>query len=254
MKHIYLDRSLIKISGIENKVFLQKLITNDVFKIKPFELVPSCLLTPQGKILFSFLVSLVDNDIYLDINTDKVEVLANRLTIYKLNADVDIKIYKSIKTLIATNKLSFIDKRFPKPLYRTYQNFEKLPELNNETLNLNEYYIDNGISYNIESNKYFPHDLNYDLINAVSFTKGCFIGQEVVARMQHKATLKKRCLIINSSQPMHKGDIIYAGTKIAGIIHNSENNKALAVLRLNYIKECENNFIQIKAPFYLNLT
>lgn len=257
MKNISLNRNLIKISGNENKKFLQKLVTSDVFNLTAYNLKPACLLSPQGKILFSFLITTVNNDIYIDSNDSYLENLATRLNFYKLNADIELTIYNSVKTIISTSKeLPFIDNRFKQPLYRTYQLFGTLPNLKVDTLNLANYYIENGIAYDIEPNIYFPHDLNFDLIGAVSFTKGCFIGQEVVARMQHKATLKKRCFIINSLDNLNVGDAIKAGEKIVGTVKNAIGNQGLAILRIEYLNEilnCNGNTIKVIMPYYLDL-
>lgn len=261
MKDISLNRSLIKISGCDVKSFLQKLVTSDVFKLKQFTLSPSSLLSPQGKILFSFLLSLVDNDIYIDVETNYIESLANRLNLYKLNADITITIYKNIETRIDNKmvKFSFLDTRFSKPIYRNYSYFGPLNK--HYKLNFNLYCIENGIpqiGYDFEPNSYFPHDLNYDVIGAVSFTKGCFIGQEVVARMQHRAQIKKRTMIISSEYPIQKGNIMYANSKIVGVLGNVINNQALAVIRIDYIQgaivTCNEKAIKIIAPPYLALT
>jgi len=261
MKDISLNRSLIKITGDDKKSFLQKLVTSDINQLQQFCLAPSSLLSPQGKILFSFLLSLVDNDIYIDAETNYIDFLANRLNLYKLNADVSLTIYKNIKTIIHNKaaKFSFLDTRFSKSIYRNYSHFAPLPPI--YEFNFRLFCIENGIAqigYDFEPNSYFPHDLNYDLINAVSFTKGCFIGQEVVARMQHRAHIKKRTMIIKSKHAIQKGNIIYANGKEAGIIGNTINNQALAIIRIDYtagaVATCNEKAIKIIAPPYLELT
>lgn len=253
-----INRSLIKINGLDQTTFLQKLVTSDLTKLQPNIISPSSLLSPQGKILFSFLLMLLDDAIYIDIHSKFAEDLANRLNLYRLNANISLDIYKNINVNI-TNTIepnSFQDKRFTPPLYRSY--FKQFKADN--AINYDQICIENGIArfaFDFEPNTYFPHDLNYDFLNIVSFTKGCFIGQEVVARMQHKATLKKRTLIVKAEHKIQTGDSIYANNKIAGATGNVVDNQALAVIRLDYLKHaiitCNNNPIELINPAYLPL-
>jgi folate-binding protein YgfZ len=79
----------------------------------------------------------------------------------------------------------------------------------------------------------FPHEANFDVLNGVSFTKGCFVGQEVVSRMQHRGTARKRIVIVEADAPLPPGAEITAGAAAIGTIGSTAGNLGLALLRLD---------------------
>jgi folate-binding protein YgfZ len=85
----------------------------------------------------------------------------------------------------------------------------------------------------------FPHDANFDLLNGVSFTKGCFVGQEVVSRMQHRAAARKRIVIIEGDAPLASGSEITAGPSTIGTIGSVAGNLGLALVRLDRAEEAQ---------------
>jgi folate-binding protein YgfZ len=106
----------------------------------------------------------------------------------------------------------------------------------------------------------FPHDANLDLLNGISFTKGCFVGQEVVSRVQHRGTARKRVVIVESDQPLQAGAEIVAGQAVIGTVGSVSGNRALALLRLDRIEEMQSKgetfaaagrVITVRLPAYM---
>jgi folate-binding protein YgfZ len=83
----------------------------------------------------------------------------------------------------------------------------------------------------------FPHDANSDLIHGVSFTKGCFIGQEVVSRIQHRGAARKRIVIVRGDAPLRSGAHIEAGAAVMGTIGSVAGTRGLALVRLDRAEE-----------------
>lgn len=83
----------------------------------------------------------------------------------------------------------------------------------------------------------FPHEANFDLLNGVSFTKGCFIGQEVVSRMQHRGTARKRIVIVEAATALASGAEITAGAATIGTVGSVAGNRGLALVRLDRAEE-----------------
>jgi folate-binding protein YgfZ len=83
----------------------------------------------------------------------------------------------------------------------------------------------------------FPHEANFDVLNGVSFTKGCFVGQEVVSRMQHRGTARKRIVIIEGEAPLRPGGEVMAGDATIGKVGSVAGNRGLALVRLDRAEE-----------------
>jgi folate-binding protein YgfZ len=109
----------------------------------------------------------------------------------------------------------------------------------------------------------FPHDANLDVLNGVSFSKGCFVGQEVVARMQHRATARKRIVIVEGDEPLQSGSEITAGASTIGTVGSVVGNRALALVRLDRAEEAQGKGetlvavgkpVRLRLPDYLEAT
>lgn len=83
----------------------------------------------------------------------------------------------------------------------------------------------------------FPHEANYDLVNGVSFTKGCYVGQEVVARMQNKTVVRKRVVPVSSPAPLATGGEVKVGEAVIGTVGSASGNAGLAMVRLDRVAE-----------------
>ena len=209
-KKIHLkNRKVLKVSGENSIEFLNNILTSDITKLKPKELLPSALLSPQGRILFDMLVSsiIVDNSfydksIYIEYDKDQQDQLIKKLNMYNLRREVSIE-KTSYEVLVTTKNenstYTLIDKRFfNEDLRRVYvKNLSKNNDVNDNE-NINWYDLlryKNCIlegSKEIETNVSLPLETNLDLLGGISFEKGCFIGQEVNARIKWKGLVKRK--------------------------------------------------------------
>ena len=209
-KKIHLkNRKVLKVSGENSIEFLNNILTSDITKLKPKELLPSALLSPQGRILFDMLVSsmLVDNSlydksIYIEYDKDQQDQLIKKLNMYNLRREVSIE-KTSYEVLVTTKNenstYTLIDKRFfNEDLRRVYvKNLSKNNDVSDNE-NINWYDLlryKNCIlegSKEIETNVSLPLETNLDLLGGISFEKGCFIGQEVNARIKWKGLVKRK--------------------------------------------------------------
>jgi len=236
------NRAVLRLSGGENMSFLNGLVTNDAMKVADGA-VYAALLTPQGKFLFDMIIVADGDDLLLDIEAARKPQLMQRLMMYKLRADVEITEEDANIWALwdgeAQNGISYADPRHkalktrviavnnpcPKAMPLPYEIYE-------------ERRIRHGVpdsSRDIMVEKYFWLETAAEKLNGVSFTKGCFIGQELTARMKHRTTLKKMLTPVKANGPIAEGDIITneAG-KNAGTVHTAINGYGLAYLRLEY--------------------
>jgi folate-binding protein YgfZ len=209
-------RKVLKISGANCIEFLNNILTSDISKLKPKEALPSALLSPQGRILFYMLVSsnnlnksLNDKSIFVEYDIDHQNELIKKLKMYNLRREVTIE-KTSYEVLVTTNNSDYphtlIDKRFfNEVLRRVY--IEDQSEIKNNDMNdgknINWYDLlryKNCIlegSKEIETNVSLPLETNLDLLGGISFEKGCFIGQEVNARIKWKGVVKRKYVPIS---------------------------------------------------------
>ena len=209
-KKIHLkNRKVLKVSGENSIEFLNNILTSDITKLKPKELLPSALLSPQGRILFDMLVSsiivdnsLYDKSIYIEYDKEQQDQLIKKLNMYNLRREVSIE-KTSYEVLVTTKNenstYALIDKRFfNEDLRRVYvKNLSKNDDVNDNE-NINWYDL---LRYKncilegpkeIETNVSLPLETNLDLLGGISFEKGCFIGQEVNARIKWKGLVKRK--------------------------------------------------------------
>ena len=257
------DRGVVRVTGEDATAFLDNLVTNDVTGMTPGAARFAALLTPQGKILFDFFVVRTADGYLLDVARDKAAELVKRLTLYKLRAKVEIidasggaydfMAYWEGDTVRhdepPQGSVVYRDPRHPKLGDRTADRVPGEPEQsrNVRMIKLIRPYDDyhaHRIAFGIpEGGKdyafgdAFPHEANMDRLNGVSFTKGCFVGQEVVARMQHKTVVRKRVTRVEAADPLTSGAEVNVGDAVIGSIGSVSGNQGLAMLRLDRIIE-----------------
>lgn len=230
------DRAIIRISGGDRRSFLQGLITQDIERLTPGGAIFSALLTPQGKILFDFFVVDHGEEYFLDCPRDNANDLLKRMTLYKLRAKVNMEIDDALSVAVSENEVAendavrFRDPRLDALGWRTIVKKDLEPAADYDArriaLGVPEFGKDFG------ADEVFLLDVNYDALNAVSYKKGCFVGQEVTSRMKRKGDIRKRTLIadVDAAAPT-KGDVITAGASKLGDIMSAGNGKALALIR-----------------------
>ena len=220
------DRTIFTVTGEAAEDFLQTLITADLGKLGDGEMRPSALLTPQGKILFDFLIGRIPGGFRLDCAKAAAADLTKRLILYRLRTKVVIEpVDKPVLALWDVAGPSgdlphnmMIDRRFADTqVWRVYGKapagaLAGIEEASREAFRALR--IQSGIAEaetDFPGSDVFPHDVLYDQNGGVSFKKGCFVGQEVVSRMQHRGTARRRLMLLSAQNHLTPGASILAG-------------------------------------------
>jgi len=236
------NRAILTIEGKDKIGFLQALTTNNIENIQKEDIVYTAILSPQGKYLFDFFVfSLNDNEVFIDIHKSRARAIKKFLEFYKLNSDVIIS-DRNCQIVISSNKqgiYSFADPRAEILGWRCYD-FKK--ELKTQDQGFDEFQInrlknlvpETGVELIPE--KSYILELNFEKIQGVDFKKGCYIGQEVTARMKHKATLKNRlyCGYVRSSPKNLDDRKVYSNDKVVGDLYSIFNNYCLIKIKEDF--------------------
>jgi hypothetical protein len=233
------NRALVEVGGPDAEDFLQALITTDIAAITAGEAWPGALLTPQGKLLFEFLVARTGDGFALETAADQSDGLVRRLMLYRLRAKVTLAKADGdsvdVSWGMAPHDGANKDMRFAKAgvdLYRSVGTSGGNAG-NGAYLALR---AENGISGGGEdgATDAFPHDLLMDLNGGVSFKKGCYIGQEVVSRMQHRGTARRRLVTVASQSLLPPaGTVIVSAGREIGTILSSAGNRGTAIVRID---------------------
>lgn len=224
-------RRLLRITGSARRDFLQGLVTNDVAKLDTGA-VYTALLTPQGKYLADFFMVPDGDAILLDTDAAQTDMLAKRLTMYKLRADVVIE--NDART-VACGTTSAPDGSFPDPRdpalgWRAY-NGATSDDTDWTDLHVTHAVPQSGIELTPDS---FILEMGFERLHGVDFKKGCYVGQEVTARMKHKTELRKGLarVSITGSAPIGT-QITTSDGKAAGTLYRQSKGHGLAYLRFD---------------------
>ena len=237
------DRRLIRVSGTGAEEFLNNLITADVENLADGEARASALLTPQGKILFDFLIARDGTDYLIETGAAEQDALLRRLTMYKLRAPVDLKSEATEGVSVFWNEnapeAGIKDGRFAKTgvdLFRVPGASASGDAAAYDALRVEHGIAESGRDYALQDA--FPHDVLMDVNDGVSFRKGCFVGQEVVSRMKHRGTARRRVVTVSAEGPLPAtGTEITANGKPVGTLGTVCGNNALAIVRIDRIAD-----------------
>ncbi len=258
------DRGVVAVTGEDAAAFLDNLVTNSLDGMDEGSARFAALLNPQGKILFEFLAVRTAAGFLLDVRRDKAGELVKRLTLYRLRAKVEIKDLSAQQAVAAVwwlplgvRPTSFTyeaevvetfadprDSRLGVRLIVTLSDREQpIRQLSGVTMSDEMAYqqarIDAGVAeagFDYALGDAYPHEANFDLTNGVSFTKGCYVGQEVVSRMQNKTVVRKRVVRV-SGAALEAGGDLKVGDAVIGAIGTSVGGRALALVRLDRVAE-----------------
>ena len=230
------NRSLIRVSGSEAQSFLQNLITTDLAALAADEARPGALLTPQGKILFDFMIWRDADGFVIETDDDQRDALLKRLTMYKLRAAVDLSpAGEGVTVSWESTNTGPADSRFAKAGVRLIRQAGQHGTSDIETYDALR--TANGIA--VSGQDYalqdaFPHDVLMDFNGGLSFKKGCYVGQEVVSRMQHRGTARRRVVIVKAETALPPpGTEITAAGKPVGTLGSVVGKGGLAVVRID---------------------
>lgn len=225
-------RTVMEITGTDARKFLQNLVSNDVNKLSD-GLVYTALLTPQGKYLADFFLVPWGDAILLDVATPLAADLMKRLTMYRLRADVAITV-TDLRVSVGLGPAqdgAFADPRDAHLGWRSYGP----RDVSDPTVDWTALRVAHGIpEFGFElGTDSFILEMGFARLNGVDFRKGCYVGQEVTARMKHKTELRKGLARITFDGPVSTHDTLSSDGKAAGTVHSVSGNQALCYLRFD---------------------
>jgi folate-binding protein YgfZ len=247
------SRAVLAIGGADAHNFLQGLVTNDIGKAQEARAVHAGLLSPQGKILFDFFIVAEGNGFLVDVAREKAGELANRLAFYRLRAAVEIGEDRSREVAaswggmpsLPGGAIVYPDPRLPTLGYRILApkgmsaaalGCAPSTEQDYHAFRIGQGVPEGGRDYDFGD--LFPHEALFDQLNGVDFGKGCFIGQEVVSRMEHRGTARKRIVPVEGGAALPvPGTSIEAAGMPVGTIGSVSGSSGLALIRLDRVEE-----------------
>jgi len=225
------DRTVLSISGDDRISFLQGLVTNDVTKAEG-GIIYTALLTPQGKFIADFFVIGERDRLLIDVAASHAQTLGQRLMMYRLRAAVTIEQTDLIvsRGTGAKPEGAFDDPRHRAMGWRSYSDTDISDETDWETRRVDNLIPKTGVELTEDT---YVLEAGFEKLNGVDFKKGCFVGQEIVARMKHKTTLKKGLAQVGVHGAATPGTAITSDGRPVGTLYTVSGDKALAFLRFD---------------------
>lgn len=263
------DRGVLRVSGADAEKLLSGIITNDIARLDEEGALHAGLLSPQGKILFDFFVVKTADGLLVETARSAVNGLKQRLAMYRLRAAAEIADVSADYTVAAAwdfgtgeadhsrHTIVFADPRHPhlgqRYLASLASNWRR--DLEGAEVATREDYDAHRIALGVPEagldfviGDTFPHEALYDQTRSVSFKKGCYVGQEVVSRMQHRGTARKRVVpVVGSSALPPTGTEIKAGEASIGMLGSVAATRGLALLRLDRVAEMQAKGVPLTA-------
>lgn len=240
------DRALIAVGGPDWRDFLQNLLTQSVDSMGENEARFAALLTPQGRLLYDVFVVGRSDGCWLDVAAEHRAALIQRLTLYRLRAKVEIAPDGTpVSALIGDGgdwPGSVRDPRLPELGRRGYGVEPPAGATIAELSAYDAHRLALGVPGPADwgSDKTYPIEANFDLLNGIDFHKGCFVGQETTSRMKRRGHIKNRMLPITfDGPPPASGSEVLAGELRVGEALSGIDGRAMALLRLDRIAEGE---------------
>lgn len=266
---LLLQRGVVKVVGDDSRKFLHGLVTADVLNLKPGEARFCALLTPQGKIIADFLVTeapaTAGGGFFLDVERAQIAALIDKLNLYKLRAKVIVEDLSDVLGVLAAWNgtspaalvrqlaeageaigLGYGDPRLPalglRVMLPPHRAAAAAAALGAELVDAAAYEahrIALGIPRGGVDFAYgdaFPHEADMDQLGGVDFQKGCYIGQEVVSRMEHRGTARSRAVpIAYDGGPPERAAPVVAGDRTLGTMGSAAAGRGIALLRLDRV-------------------
>lgn len=279
--HLLAGRTVVSVGGPDARSFLQGLITNDIHKATLSRAIYAALLTPQGKYLHDFFIIEFDGALLLDCAADGVDDLIRRLTMYKLRSDVsiddrtgDLQVYAVLggwadgpgaspgDAKAVGDGIAFTDPRMAALGARLILPAGTAPDMatgefeDYERLRLSLGVPDGPRDIEVERTLILEADL--DELNGVDFHKGCYVGQELTARMKHRGKVRKKLIPVEVSGPLPEpGAAITVDGKAIGAIRSGLDGQAMALIRLEDLDgvewaECGEARVKPRIPDWLD--
>lgn len=260
------DRGVLAVLGPDAESFLQGLVTANVEGLRAGTASFAALLTPQGKILFDFFALRTDGGFLIDVSRRLAADLAKRLGFYKLRAKVEIADLSETHCVLAVwggtpPRLPghvFADPRLPALGHRiVLLAADRTAALATtgatavEEADWHAHRIALGVpegGLDFAYGDAFPHDADMDDLAGVDFGKGCYVGQEVVSRMKHRGTARRRVVMAEGTGPLPAtGTEIMAGGKPIGTLGSTAGPRGLALVRIDRAREAMDGGLAMSA-------
>ncbi len=252
------DRGVVKVVGDDVRKFLNGLITADMDKVKPGTARFAALLTPQGKIVADFIVTELEpaegGGFFLDCPRALAPMLVEKFNFYKLRAKIIVEDLSEVLGVMAVWDnpgvsefgLAYADPRLPalgtRVMLPPHLTEEAASDLAAELATADDYEAHRivlGIPRGGPDFMYggiFPHEADMDQLGGIDFDKGCYVGQEVVSRVEHRATARSRLVPIAYDEfAPDEGLPVMAGEKQVGTVYSTANKRGIAMLRLDRV-------------------
>ncbi len=272
-------RGVLEIQGEDKAAFLQGLISNDIHHVTQERAIYAALLTPQGRFLYDFFIGKKGDSFFLDVESARLESLVKKLTLYKLRSKVtliprpDLKIFAIWGEGVATAldlsedlgkiyKNAFMD---PRLLALGARMIGEIPNSDFQLATPQDYDLHRLVLGIPEGGRdLIPEraillESGLDELNAISWTKGCYMGQELTARTKYRGLVRKRLfpVTIQGKAPIEGTEVFFEGTSVGEMLsHNA--SYGLARLRLEAVKdqrefECGEAFLKPYTPVWMRL-
>ena len=278
------NTKIIKVSGKNLDNFFQNLITNDINLLNKQKSIYTCVLSPQGKFLNDCFIVKKNNSFFIEINTSETDEFSNLLSKYDLRKQLDVQLKENLQTFVCLEKdfLPFKDKFFHNSLKKNeiFESF-KDPRLENflirnwidkkfitkeSILSKDDYNFQIELErikrllpnseIDLEKNRSFIMNFGFAKINAISFNKGCYIGQENTARQKYRGKQKyalKLLKKIEGSFPTFNSELKYLDKKI-GVMKSFKGSYGLALIKKDILEEEKDKILEISpmSKFLIN--
>src|SRR5436190_13025522 len=254
------DRGVVKVAGDDARKFLNGLITSDIAKVDPAHAAFAALLTPQGKIIADFILAEAEasegGGYFLDSPRALAPTLVQRLNFYKLRAKVVVEDLSEVLGVMAlwdgtrtsAYGLCYLDPRLPelgcRCMLPPHLANEAAAELGAELVDAAGYEAHRialavprgGLDF--VYGDAFPHETDMDQLGGIDFAKGCFVGQEVVSRIEHRGTARTRTVAVSFDDfAPEAGTPVSAGQKSVGTLGSTAQGRGVALLRLDRVAD-----------------
>ena len=244
------DRAVLLVEGDEAEALLNRLVTRNVAGMRAGEARYAALLSPQGKLAVDFLVYRRADGFLLDCPTSEAEALTKKLTLFRLRARVAIALQPELAvaavwggTLVEAPGPAFRDPRHDQMGWRIIAPRARLRMFPDDQGAYERYRILLGVPRGGQDFVYgdtFVHEANLDLLFGVDFDKGCYIGQEVVSRVHHRNSARKRVVKVKVyGDPPEVGAALTAGPAQVGTLTSLSGHDGLATARIDRLAEAE---------------
>lgn len=242
------DRKIIELSGADKANFLQGLITNDVHLLETQSIIYALMLSPQGRFQFELFVVCAGKNLWLlDVEAEHAEAILKKLQMFKLRSDINLCISNEWQVGVSANitgsEILVLDPRYSKMGYRFYQkksiDFSAADFENYQNLRL-AFTVPEG-SKDMILDKSIPLEWNMENLNAISWTKGCYMGQELTARTKHVGALRKNIFTVNFSASGNylRGCNLVQADKTVGVLGSSNANIGIALIHSDALSNAE---------------